>query len=161
MSYLDGFLSLLGLSKEFYDDYAYNYLKLLKRYDSAKQTGKITINAANKVYVDNTYITKETYLNFLNIFYLASAVQVDFRNPPMVAGIINHFVNLTTQGMISNFLKPSDIKDDTVFALVNAIYFKGDWKTKFERLRTNLVKSLPKMWKHSFNRREIQQINIG
>jgi len=129
-------ISLLGLPKEFYDDYAFNYLKLLKRYDSTKQTGKVTVNAANKVYVDNTFITKETYLNFTKIFYRSSVDQIDFGNPGAAADAINQFVDLKTQGMISNLLKSSDIEDDTKFALVNAIYFKGDWKTKFEKSRT-------------------------
>ena len=50
-------------------------------------------------------------------------------------GIINQFVNLKTQGKISNLLEPSDVYGANM-ALINAIYFKGDWKTKFERPRT-------------------------
>ena len=129
-------LSLLGLPKEFYDDYAFNYLKLLERYDSIKQSGKVTVNAANKVYMDYTFIAKETYLSFTKIFYRASMDQVNFGNASAAAGTINQYVNLKTQGKISNLLEPSDIDVDTVMALVNAIYFRGDWKTKFESWRT-------------------------
>ena len=127
---------MLGLPKEFYNDYAFNYLKLLERYDSTKRTGKVTVNAANKVYVDDTFVAKETFLNFIKIFYRASVDQVNFGNPVAAVGTINQFVDLKTQGMISNFLAPSDVNELTKMVLINAIYFKGDWKTKFERSRT-------------------------
>lgn len=129
-------VSLLGLPQEFYDDYAFNYLKLLERYDSTKRTGKVTVNAANKVYVDDTFVAKDTFLNFIKIFYRASVDKVDFGNPGVAAGAINRFVNAKTQGKISDLLEPSDVDALTRIALINAIYFKGDWKTKFERSRT-------------------------
>ena len=135
MSYLDGSLSLLGLPKEFYDVYAFNYLKLLERYDSTKQTGKVSVNAANKVY--QGLIAKETFLNFTKIFYRTSVEQINFRNPEAAADTINQFVNLKTQGKISNLLEPSDFDNNTVMALINAIYFKGDWKTKFRSWTTS------------------------
>merc|ERR1719499_2049438 len=107
---------LLGLPKEFYDDYAFNYLKLLERYDSTKRGGGVTVNAANKVYVDDTFAAKETFLDFIKAFY--------------------RFVNLKTQGKIPSLLEPSDVDSLTRIALINAIYFKGDWRTKFKKAQT-------------------------
>ena len=129
-------LRLLGLPKEFYDDYAFNYLKLLERYDSTKRSGKVTVNAANKVYVDDTFTAKETFLNFIKIFYRTSVDKVDFGNPGAASDAINQFVSLKTQGKIPSLMEPSDVDALTRIALINAIYFRGDWKTKFERSKT-------------------------
>jgi len=128
---------LLGLPKEFYDDYAFNYLKLLERYDSTKRNGGgVTVNAANKVYVDDTFAAKETFLDFIKVFYRATVDKVDFGNPGAASEAINRFVNLKTQGKIPSLLEPSDVDSLTRIALINAIYFKGDWRTKFKKAQT-------------------------
>ena len=126
---------LLGLPKQFYDDYAFNYLKLLSRYDATRR-GKVTVGAANKVYVDDTFAAKEPFLDFMRIFYRATVDQVDFADSFEASRAINRYVDAKTHGKIKNLLEPTDVDALTRIALVNAIYFKGDWKTKFERSRT-------------------------
>ena len=133
----DELVELLGLPKQFYDDYAFNYLRLLSRYDATRRGGgKVTVGAANKVYVDDTFVAKEAFLDFMRIFYRATVDQVDFADSFAASRAINRYVDAKTHGKIKNLLEPTDVDALTRIALVNAIYFKGDWKTKFERSRT-------------------------
>lgn len=44
---------------------------------------------------------------------------------------INSEVKKATKGMIFNLVNPSDLPTDTTILLLNAIYFKSDWKKKF------------------------------
>jgi serpin B len=48
---------------------------------------------------------------------------------------INDWIEKSTNGMIKDMLKPSDVKDFKM-ALVNAIYFKQGWKYTFDKKRT-------------------------
>ena len=89
-----------------------------------------------KVYVDDTFAAKETFLDFIKVFYRATVDKVDFGNPGAASEAINRFVNLKTQGKIPSLLEPSDVDSLTRIALINAIYFKGDWQTKFKKTQT-------------------------
>ena len=43
--------------------------------------------------------------------------------------VINHDVNVTTEGKIENFI--DFLPPSTQFVLINAVYFKGLWMTPF------------------------------
>lgn len=46
---------------------------------------------------------------------------------------INKFVEETTKGNIKDFLPPKYITPDTIYVLVNAAFFKGDWASPFQK----------------------------
>jgi len=50
---------------------------------------------------------------------------------------VNILVKHNTNGLIDDLLSPEDIKDDTIFVLLNTIYFKSDWNSKFDANDTN------------------------
>ena len=50
--------------------------------------------------------------------------------------MINDFVAAETKDKIKNIIKPENLNSRTVLLLVNAIYFKADWKHKFDKSRT-------------------------
>lgn len=66
---------------------------------------------------------------------LKTSVEVlDFVSKPEEARAhINKFVQETTKDIIKEFLLPYSITPKTVEVLVNAAYFKGDWKSKFDK----------------------------
>jgi len=45
---------------------------------------------------------------------------------------INNWVEQMTDGEIEDFLEDGTIDDSTIMMLINAIYFKGKWKTPFD-----------------------------
>lgn len=49
---------------------------------------------------------------------------------------INEWVEAATHDKIKNLVTESNFGPDTVMALVNAIYFKGDWQLEFEKSKT-------------------------
>lgn len=49
---------------------------------------------------------------------------------------INKFVEETTKNVIKEFLPPKYITPQTIAVMVNAAFFKGDWKSKFEKQHT-------------------------
>ena len=53
------------------------------------------------------------------------------RRNQQTANKINDFVSDATKGLIKDLIKPSSIDGLTRMALVNAIYFKGDWELEF------------------------------
>ena len=53
---------------------------------------------------------------------------------------INQWVLKNTADKIRDLLVPGDIGPDTELVLTNAIYFKGDWASKFDK---DLTKKMP------------------
>ena len=50
--------------------------------------------------------------------------------------VINDWVEEETKNKIKNLIKPEFLSQDTNLILVNAIYFKADWKYKFDKKKT-------------------------
>lgn len=73
----------------------------------------------------------------INEMLINSIEVLDFVFKPEEArSHINKFVLETTKGIIKEFLPPNYITPRTVAVLVNAAFFKGDWKTKFNKQYT-------------------------
>jgi serpin B len=53
--------------------------------------------------------------------------------------IINRWVEEKTKERIKELILPGGVDKLTALVLTNAIYFKGDWKTKFEKKNTELA----------------------
>jgi serpin B len=129
-------VKLLGMPTEHFIEYPYNYLALLAKYDNLKRTSSVKVQSANKIYVDDTFEPKQDFLDLLSVFYRTRLDDVDFSDSPRAARIINQYVAAKTQGNINNLLEPHDVDGLTRMVIVNAIYFKGDWKNKFDKRQT-------------------------
>ena len=66
-------------------------------------------------------------------FYGARARSVDF-NDPDTPGLINAWIQKRTGGLISNIVDRVDPEEALI--LINAVYFNGNWKTKFDKSYT-------------------------
>lgn len=49
---------------------------------------------------------------------------------------INDYVTEKTHDKIKDLVKPSDLDSDTRLILINAVYFKGSWVSKFNANKT-------------------------
>jgi serpin B len=62
---------------------------------------------------------------------------VDFKTAPEAARLtINQWVEQKTEDKIKDLLPPGSVNSDTRLVLTNAIYFKGDWQTQFDKAAT-------------------------
>lgn len=61
---------------------------------------------------------------------------VDFTDPEMVRTEINTFVSDFTQNYINELLSPGSVFANMNAILVNAAFFKGSWKTQFDKQMT-------------------------
>jgi serpin B len=79
------------------------------------------------------------FLNLTKDYYGAGLTLLDFVNETEESRqIINSWVEEKTKDKIKNLIPPGGVDYLTAMVLTNAIYFKGEWKTKFEEKDTEL-----------------------
>ncbi len=95
-----------------------------------------TLNTANALWTKEGYPFLNSYLNFIDNYYMGKATDIDFSNPASAADIINTWVEENTGGKITDMLSEADVNPATVLILSNAIYFKGLWMSQFDEDNT-------------------------
>uniref|UniRef100_A0A3B4BHS3 Serpin domain-containing protein n=1 Tax=Periophthalmus magnuspinnatus TaxID=409849 RepID=A0A3B4BHS3_9GOBI len=105
-------------------------------------TAKSNLDAvviANAIFTQEGFPLEEEFMetNRLNFQTLTSSL--DFTNPQGAADHINEWVNNNTQGHIPTLIK-ADMLDSALTRLivVNSIFFKGLWKTRFQPENTKM-----------------------
>ena len=93
----------------------------------------VTLNIANAIFVNKDYTLKEQFQQDMQTYYDAKAETLDFSSPQTL-NHINGWCNEKTNGMIPTILDKVD--PDMVSYLLNAIYFKADWASKFDQKNT-------------------------
>jgi serpin B len=74
------------------------------------------------------------FLDLNKDYYDADLKQLDFASETEKSRqIINSWVEEKTNDKIKELISPGGVDRSTVLVLTNAIYFKGDWQTKFEK----------------------------
>ncbi|XP_010116498.1 PREDICTED: ovalbumin-related protein X-like [Chlamydotis macqueenii] len=99
-----------------------------------------SVHIANRLYAEKTCPILPIYLKCVKKLYRAGLEMVSFKTAPDQARrLINSWVESQTNGQIRDFLEPGSVGLDTMLVLVNAIYFKGIWKTPFKEEDTREV----------------------
>lgn len=94
----------------------------------------VSLNNANSIWFEKTFKLNSEYLSTNKQYYNSSSNFVDFKNNSEKSRLqINLWVEKNTNGKIKDLLSSSSIDNSTKLVLVNALYFKGDWKTKFKK----------------------------
>jgi serpin B len=94
---------------------------------------------ANKIFLQQGLQVKPQFLAILK-FYLTKSENMDFKNSQHASTLINRFVDLETNGLISDIISADSIDSLTRIILVNAVYFKAGWKYKFNKQFTRPMK---------------------
>ena len=94
---------------------------------------KVTIEIANSSWYKQQLTVKETFRNILNNYYDAEVLPADFSDPNTV-DLINNWIADKTHDKIKNMLDA--IPDAAVMYLINAIYFKAEWRYRFDENET-------------------------
>ncbi|KAJ7325249.1 hypothetical protein JRQ81_018269, partial [Phrynocephalus forsythii] len=111
------------------DDEALEPLQTLFAVTSEEKT--FTFNLANALYLQEGFLVKEQYLHSNKEFFQTSVKLVNFQNAKASAEAINTWVEKKTNGKIRNLIASSDLGPLTRLLLVNALFFKGNWKQVF------------------------------
>ncbi|XP_054840132.1 neuroserpin isoform X1 [Eublepharis macularius] len=105
---------------------------------AAAEDSQYVMKLANSLYVQDGYHISDKFLQLMKKYFKAEVENVDFSQNLAVASQINRWVENHTNNMIKDFVSARDFSALTHFALLNAIYFKGNWKSQFrpENTRT-------------------------
>ncbi len=99
-------------------------LEVLPQLDPA-----VNLQIANSIWYREGFGVKPSFLDVNRDFYNSEVRELDFNDPASV-NAINNWVNNQTQGIIKEMIR--EISPDAVMFLMNAIYFKGDWRYEFD-----------------------------
>lgn len=93
-----------------------------------------TLKIANSIWYDQKFSVLPQFIKTDSTWFNARVQSLDFAAPASV-NTINDWVSGQTNGKITRIL--NKIADDEVMFLVNAIYFKSTWKSKFDPAKTH------------------------
>jgi len=106
--------------------------KLQKHLNSLGSEG-IEVSIANQLWADKQYKFLCSYTRGVKKAYKAPVKKMPFRTDPENCRLeINKWVEDKTNDRIKNLLPKRSITDMTALVLTNAVYFKGQWNSKFE-----------------------------
>ncbi len=90
----------------------------------------VTMQIANSIWYRNTFPFNQQFLTEDATYFGATISPLDFDNTPASLAAINGWVSAKTNGRIPSIVSEIDPAD--VMFLVNAIYFKGSWRERFD-----------------------------
>jgi len=94
---------------------------------------KVKVQIANSIWYRNTFTVEKPFVQTNQQYFDATATPLDFSKTSAV-DVINAWVKEKTSNLIPKII--DQIPADAVMYLVNAIYFKGQWKYQFETKNT-------------------------
>uniref|UniRef100_A0A8C4UIG7 Serpin family I member 1 n=2 Tax=Falco tinnunculus TaxID=100819 RepID=A0A8C4UIG7_FALTI len=115
----------------------FTFLKDLSDMATSEESHYV-LNIANSLYIQNGFHISDKFLQLVKKYFRAEVENVDFSQSAAVATHINKWVENHTNNMIKDFVSSRDFGALTHLAVINAIYFKGSWKSQFrpENTRT-------------------------
>lgn len=126
----DELLKVLDLDGKSLDQVNKAYKTLLDQLPGADP--KVKLGLYNSIWYKKAFPFKQDYLKSMQDNFEATVKALDFK--PDDASYINDWASDKTNGKIKKVLDV--IQPDDVMFLVNALYFKGDWSSKFDKDNT-------------------------
>lgn len=114
------------------DDLNQAYQALLEGLPKADP--KVQLGLASSLWYRNDFKVETDFLNVLKKSFNAEVAGLDFAKPG-AKDKINNWASEQTNGKIKEVIV--EIKPNDVLFLMNALYFKGDWKVQFDPKKTN------------------------
>jgi serpin B len=121
-------LRLSGITPEIINNSYKNLSEALLTVDQ-----RVLISIANSVWTEKNFVVKKPFTDILTGFYNAESKSFDITDP-LAPKQINSWIESKTNGLIKNMI--DKLNYNTVMLLINAIYFKGKWKSQFDAQNT-------------------------
>ena len=118
-----------GYSANEINEYNKSLKKALLEVDNSTE-----IAIANSIWYRNSYTVKNDFITVNKDNYDAEIKAIDFNSPNAVTQI-NGWCAEHTKDKITEIIQ--EISSDEIMYLINAIYFKGIWKSRFDKKNTN------------------------
>lgn len=96
---------------------------------------KVELSISNAIFYRNTFTVKPTFITTNQNYYLAEVSGLDFTKTTETVNKVNNWVNTKTKGKIDKIIEV--VKAEDVMYLLNAIYFNGEWKYRFNAEETS------------------------
>ncbi len=94
---------------------------------------QVTFEIANAIWYHTGLPVNENFISTNKKYLDAEVAALDFNDPASVT-TINDWVNKKTHGKINKII--DRLNEDEMMALINALYFKGDWRFQFKKSNT-------------------------
>jgi serpin B len=94
----------------------------------------VQMQIANSIWYRTEFPFRQAFFDTTKAYFDATVRGLDFNDAPGSLATINGWVSGATNGKIPKVL--DEIRPDQVMFLINAIYFKGSWTTKFDPAET-------------------------
>ncbi|MBN2579113.1 MAG: serpin family protein [Pirellulales bacterium] len=91
---------------------------------------------ANRLWYQQGRHFKADFAATLQDAFQADLGFVDFGQPEAARQAINHWVEEATKQRIHDLFPPGGIRENTLLALTNAVYFQGSWESPFPERNT-------------------------
>lgn len=111
-----------------------------EKLNGIQEKGDIKLGLANAIWTQMGYKFLDSYINLVQDDFKSKINQVDFvhsQSREKARKEINGWVETKTNNKIRNLIAKGILNDLTRMVLVNAIFFKGDWKYQFKERSTN------------------------
>lgn len=96
----------------------------------------LLVAIANSIWYRNTFSVEQMFLDTNHFYYNAAINPLDFSDPG-AKDIINSWVAAQTRNKIPEII--NQITPDDMMFLINAVYFKGSWKYRFDPTQTTAM----------------------
>ncbi len=95
---------------------------------------KVELAISNAIFYRNTFPVKSDFITTNQNYYQAEVSGLDFSKTAETLNKVNGWVNTNTKGKIDKIIEKVNPED--VMYLLNAIYFNGEWKYRFDTKET-------------------------
>jgi serpin B len=138
-STFDGMRTALQFGSATQNDINTSYQSLIALLRSIDPT--VELDIANSIWYRNTVPLLPAFTDAAKTYFDANAAGLDFTNVPASKAIVNGWVSDKTHGKIPSIL--DDITAQDIAFLINAIYFKGKWRSQFDPSNTTVSNFTP------------------
>lgn len=87
----------------------------------------VTLKVTDALLVNDKFPLLPSFKETVENNYYAAVDNMDFSDPEQVAARINEWASRNTDGFIDNILSASEISENAVAYIMNALYFKAKW----------------------------------
>jgi len=96
----------------------------------ASHDPKVELSISNAIFYRNTFPVKGAFKTTNRDYYDAEVSGLDFSKTSETLNTVNGWVDTKTKGKIDKIIE--EVKPEDIMYLLNAIYFNGEWKYRFE-----------------------------